>query len=138
MYQDTCAINQALFYNHAMLHHINELAREKKRVAPFPQYKALESNNGEVFLSKYFRQQTERSKLEKRSMGSASEELCKRRTRITIQFQTTSSSNVENKIIDTSPAASPVVNPAQHVPNAPYTLLKDHCRFQMATPKLFL
>mmetsp|Transcript_16444 Transcript_16444/g.40171 ORF Transcript_16444/g.40171 Transcript_16444/m.40171 type:complete len:133 (+) Transcript_16444:802-1200(+) len=118
--------DQALFYNHAMLHHINELAREKKRVAPFPQYKALESNNGEVFLSKYFRQQTERSKLEKR------------RRRITIQFQTTSSSNVENKIIDTSPAASPVVNPAQHVPNAPYTLLKDHCRFQMATPKLFL
>lgn len=52
-----------LFYNHAKLHHVNEMARRKGREPPFPKYKAMEPNNNEVFLSKYFKAQVQRNEL---------------------------------------------------------------------------
>lgn len=65
------------FYNHAILHHVNELARCQGRSAPFPNYKAMPPNNGEVFLSKYFKQQLERNKRGQTVDGFCSCDECK-------------------------------------------------------------
>ena len=48
------------FLNHAILAHVNELAKARGRKIPFAGYIALDPNTGEVFLSKYFFEQLQR------------------------------------------------------------------------------
>jgi hypothetical protein len=49
------------FQNEAFLHYLNSQATSKGFDPHFPEYKALSSNNSEVFLSEYFKQQQQRN-----------------------------------------------------------------------------
>ena len=54
--------DQPQFQNDAMLHHVNEMARQRGIAAPFPNVAAMKENNGEVFLSKYYEEQVTQNK----------------------------------------------------------------------------
>jgi hypothetical protein len=49
------------FWNHAMLHHLNEVAVSKGLTPVFSNVRKLDPDNGEVFLSIYFKEQKERN-----------------------------------------------------------------------------
>ena len=53
--------NVPTFWDHSILHFINQLARSKGFLEPFKNYETPKANNGEVFLSDYCIEQTVRN-----------------------------------------------------------------------------
>ena len=87
--------DQPLYSNPAFLHQVNELAKGKNMEPPFPHIRAMAPNNGEVFLSKYFKKQTERNQLQKPLDGGLCS--CKECESCAIQFDTVASPVVQRE-----------------------------------------
>ncbi|CAJ1952594.1 unnamed protein product [Cylindrotheca closterium] len=117
--------DRPLWYNHARLHLLNELAIAKGIDPPFPDIKAMAPNTGEVFLSKYFMEQKERNKLGKTMEGLCTRKECES---CAIQFDTAAASPVVNapgngnvpSVEELSKVGAPTaVLPIRCVPHAP-------------------